>query len=245
MTQNLSNWFVLLAVALPGCSPSSPPAETSPPAEEAPPPAAEVQAPQAEPRAINTAVFDCGDPQGSGFSVVTRTGAGEIAVWLPLQFGRPYLVLGQVPAASGAKYAADGVVFWTHGDEALLEVFDQRYPGCKLNQRSSVWEHAKLSGVSFRAVGNEPGWHLEIRNGESVRFVYDYGQREMTLPLPEPMENPAARQTIYDAQQGESRLTVRIIGSTCMDSMSGEQFESSVVVDTDGQTYQGCGRALH
>jgi broad specificity polyphosphatase/5'/3'-nucleotidase SurE/uncharacterized membrane protein len=197
------------------------------------------------PGEISTAVFDCGDKQNSGFSVVTRTGPGEIAVWLPLRFGRPYLVLGQVPAASGTKYEGDGVLLWTHGDEALLEVDDEHFSGCAHNQRSSIWEHAKLGGVSFRAVGNEPGWYLELRNGESAKFVYGYGQNELTLPLPVPLENQEARQTTYDTQDDEHRLTIRIIGTSCVDSMSGEQFESSVVVDMDGRTYQGCGRALH
>lgn len=197
------------------------------------------------PGTTSTAVFDCSDPQNSGFSVVTRTDPGQIAIWLPLRFGRPYLVLGQVPAASGAKYEGDGVLLWTHGDEALLEVDDQRFSGCAHNRRSSIWEHAKLGGVSFRAVGNEPGWYLELRNGESARFVYNYGQNELTLPLPVPLENPLARQTTYDAQDDEHRLTIRIMGTSCIDSMSGEQFESSVVVDMNGRTYQGCGRALH
>jgi membrane-bound inhibitor of C-type lysozyme len=56
---------------------------------------------------------------------------------LPARFGRSDLVLGQVRAASGAKYEGDGVVVWTKGDEALLEVDGATYPGCRLGAADS------------------------------------------------------------------------------------------------------------
>ncbi len=40
------------------------------------------------------------------------------------------------------------------------------YLDCTYDRRASIWEHAKLSGVDFRAVGNEPGWVLEVREGD-------------------------------------------------------------------------------
>lgn len=193
----------------------------------------------------NTAVFDCSDLAGGDFDFVIRTGPGEIAVWLPLRFDRPYLVLGQVQAASGAKYEGDGVTVWTHADEALLTVDGEQFTGCALNRARSIWEHAKLSGVDYRAAGNEPGWHLEIRNSDTLKFVYDYGQSEVIAPAPAPMVEADSRQATYHVQTDTYMLTVRIHGSPCMDSMSGEQFESSVVIDLDGKTFQGCGRALH
>jgi putative lipoprotein len=192
-----------------------------------------------------TAVFDCSDPDGGDFDFVMRTGPGEIAVWLPLRFNRPYLVLGQIRAASGARYEGDGVTVWTHADEALLIVDGEQFGGCALDRARSIWEHAKLSGVDFRAVGNEPGWHLEIRNGDRLQFVYDYGQSEVIAPAPDPLVEAGSRQATYDIQTDTYMLTVRIHGSECIDSMSGEMFESSVVVDLDGKTFQGCGRALH
>jgi putative lipoprotein len=192
-----------------------------------------------------TAVFDCSDPAGGDFDFVMRTGPGEIAVWLPLRFDRPYLVLGQVRAASGARYEGDSVTVWTHADDALLIVDGEQFGGCALNRARSIWEHAKLSGVDFRAVGNEPGWHLEIRNGDRLHFVYDYGQSEVIAPAPDPLVEAGSRQATYDIQTDTYMLTVRIHGSECIDSMSGETFESSVVVDLDGKTFQGCGRALH
>ncbi len=39
----------------------------------------------------------------------------------------------------------------------------------------SVWHRAKLRGVAFRAIGQEPGWLLEITNGTEILLVTDYG----------------------------------------------------------------------
>ncbi len=61
-----------------------------------------------------------------------RTGPGEIALWLPERFGGRYLVLGQVRAASGAKYQDGPVTVWTKGDQATLEVDGETFPECRL-----------------------------------------------------------------------------------------------------------------
>ena len=197
------------------------------------------------PTSTATSVFDCDGSSVGNFSFVIKQGPGEIAVWLPLQFGRPYLVLGQSPAESGERFDGDGVTVWVHGDESLLEVDGVQFTGCKVNRAKSIWEHAKLSGVDFRAVGNEPGWDLEIRNGDNLKFVYDYGQSELIVPAPVPQEDAEAQQAVYDVQNDAYALTVRILAGPCLDSMSGEQFESHVFVDLGGKTFQGCGRALH
>lgn len=71
-----------------------------------------------------------------GFSFRIRTGPGEIALWLPKQFegreGGTYHVLGQVRAASGAKYQDGPITVWTKGQEALLEVDGETFDGCQL-----------------------------------------------------------------------------------------------------------------
>ncbi len=116
---------------------------------------------------------------------------------------------------------------------------------------TSVWEHARLSGVDFRGTGNEPGWFIEIRSdleareGKRIRFVSDYGQQEAILHAPDPESEPGLRRTIYRGENGDLQIVVEIKGNACSDSMSGEQFESTVTVEFLGQTYSGCGRALH
>ena len=83
-------------------------------------------------------LFTCLDG-AEPFSFRIRTGPGEIALWLPARFdgrdGGLYHVLGQVRAASGAKYADGPLVVWTKGRsgnpmEALLEVDGELFPRC-------------------------------------------------------------------------------------------------------------------
>lgn len=187
-----------------------------------------------------TLVFECQSNAGA-FSFTIRTGPGEIALWLPQRFERPYLVLGQVRAASGAKYEGDGVMVWSKGTDAMLEVEGETIRGCTENRYASIWEHAKLSGVDFRGVGNEPGWVLEIRDGDSIRFEYDYGQSEVEVSAPDPEVDPANRSARYVTDS----LEVLVEGVTCNDSMADYTYESRVTVNVAGREYHGCGRALH
>lgn len=60
-------------------------------------------------RTGKTYVYDCPVPGGEHFSFTTRTGPGELAVWLPERFAEEgaqerYLALPQVRSADGAKY---------------------------------------------------------------------------------------------------------------------------------------------
>ncbi len=49
--------------------------------------------------------------------------------------------------------------------------------------KNNDWHAAKLRGVAFRAIGQEPGWLLEIKNGEEILIVTDYGKNKNSFPL--------------------------------------------------------------
>jgi putative lipoprotein len=107
--------------------------------------------------------------------------------------------------------------------------------------KNDVWHKAKLRGVAFRAIGQEPGWLLEIKNGEEILVVTDYGQDKKSYAYVEPQEDKDARKTVF---QVDTDTSVLIEGKPCTDSMSGESFEVTVTVTRGGNTYKGCGRAL-
>ena len=107
--------------------------------------------------------------------------------------------------------------------------------------KNNVWHKAKLRGVAFRAIGQEPGWLLEITNGEEILLVADYGKNKQSYPYVEPLEDKAARKTVFSV---DDRIRVLIEGKPCTDSMSGESFEVTVTVTQGEKTLQGCGRAL-
>ncbi len=107
--------------------------------------------------------------------------------------------------------------------------------------KNDVWHKAKLRGVAFRAIGQEPGWLLEITNGEEILIVTDYGKERKSLPYVEPREDKAARKTVF---QIDADTSVLIEGKPCTDSMSGESFEVTVTVTLGDKALKGCGRAL-
>jgi membrane-bound inhibitor of C-type lysozyme/uncharacterized membrane protein len=187
--------------------------------------------------AARTFVYECAD----GFGFVARI-EGETA-WLFLP--RKTQSLPHVESGSGAKYSDGAVTYWGKGEEALLETGDEVHRGCRNNRAKAIWEQAKLDGVDFRAVGNEPGWFLEIRWRHRIVFVGDYGQSRYEFPAPEPQVDQAARKTLLSTRDGGHELVVELRGRPCHDSMSGEPFETTVTVRLDGKTYPGCGRALH
>lgn len=119
------------------------------------------------------------------------------------------------------------------------------YKGCRNNAARAIWEDAKLRGADFRAVGNEPGWYLEISQATRLLFVSDYGQSRYEFEAAAPMTDQNARRTEYRANDAEHTLSILIEGDSCHDTMSGEVFESRVTVILDNTEYRGCGKALH
>jgi len=107
---------------------------------------------------------------------------------------------------------------------------------------NDVWHQAKLRGVAFRAIGQEPPWLLEIMNGEQILLVLDYGQTKIELPYVEPSVYQSERRTEFILP--DHGTVVEIRGERCTDTMSGEQFEVTVRVTLDERQLDGCGRAL-
>ena len=121
----------------------------------------------------------------------------------------------------------------------------EKHKGCINNYAKAIWEDAKLNGWDYRAVGNEPGWHLEIRNQSRLILVTDYGSVRHEFDLPEPVIDPVAGTTRYEVAQDGQTMVLTISGESCRDSMSGEEFESTAEVILNEKRLRGCGRALH
>lgn len=186
-----------------------------------------------------TWVFQCaGQPP-----IVAQTEAGQVAVWLPeAGFQR----LPKVASLAGNHYQNGQLKLVVEANSATVVDQHSRYTECQLDRRAAIWESAKLRGVQFRAVGNEPGWHLELNPslGELL-LVTQYGQQQQIIPLPPVQTDKGARQARYQAVTKDGEIDLLIKGLPCTDSMSGESFESQVTLRVNGQILQGCGRALY
>lgn len=157
-------------------------------------------------------------------------------------------VLEQRVSASGARYTDGETLIWNKGDEARLEWLGETYNVAIATAANDVWTRAKEAGVDFRAVGQEPGWYVDIRNGESLHVVLDYGATVITVPLSEYRDDyvHGVRTYITEPPLAPLQVTVRVASQVCYDTMSGEGFTSMVTVglpDT-GKAYTGCGRDL-
>jgi len=188
-------------------------------------------------------VFTCIAADAEEFSFTTRSRADSVDVWLPPRFVRPFVTLPVATSdADAVVYEGGGVSVRIAGTEAMLEVDGDQYVGCVEDRRRSIWADARLRGVTVRAVGNEPGWQIEITDGGQIHFLFDYGQREALVPTPEPVVNAAARVTVYHAVTSDYDLLVEIEVLACTDSMSGEEFSRTVTVEFEGRVFYGCGR---
>ena len=96
--------------------------------------------------------------------------------------------------------------------------------------------------MNFRAIGQEPGWSLEIHHDGNMLLIADYGTRRILLPTPEP--EPTEEGERYVVENEAHRLEVNISLDHCTDSMSGAAFSNTVTLVLDGREYRGCGEAL-
>lgn len=151
------------------------------------------------------------------------------------------LQLYATPSTTGTTYADKGFTISIDDQQATFISPTGKQLSCRNDTRQAVWEKAKLDGADFRAVGNEPGWDLLIMAGKDIILNSGYGKSRIEVPLPRPETNHETRTTRWDAGD----LVLEVTGQPCRDSMSDEQFESTVTVTTKTATLRGCGRALH
>lgn len=112
------------------------------------------------------------------------------------------------------------------------------------NSRLDVWAQARQQGVDFRATGNEPGWVLEIRDGESVVLVADYGSSRYEIARAETATDPVSGGRVLRSAGSPAGFEVILIDQPCSDDMSGESFPTTVLLKLGEQHLRGCGRTL-
>lgn len=185
---------------------------------------AAVPPPQAVPEAVRpggeSVVYHCGDRR------VTARFEGQDVLFQ--RAPDPPRRLSTTLSASGARYAGPGIVFWTKRDEALLEIEGEGTVRCRRQD------------APIRAVGQEPGWLLEITPGGRMAFTGDYGEIRVSAAAPPPEAAPD-RRTVYRAGPEARGLTAVFEDRPCQDVMSGSLYPTTVTVTLDGRTHRGCG----
>lgn len=180
-----------------------------------------------------TLVYECGD-----YEFVARTAPDQMTLYLP----DGSRVLRQQRAATGSRYSGGDTSLWSKGNEARLELGPGRIMSCRLNRSRAPWEEARFRGVDFRAVGQEPGWYLELQHDGPMLFVVHQGSPRVLLDTPEPQLE--AGRELYQGGNSNHNISVEIELHHCTDVMSGEVYDSQVNVKLDNNVYHGCGLAL-
>jgi heat shock protein HslJ len=100
---------------------------------------------------------------------------------------------------------------------------------------------AKLrEGISWYALGDEPGWSLQIKSDGSIAFNDINGnQRKASLSEKILLNDGAGFRYVLQTETG--LLEVRFWEKSCIDKMSGENFPFEVAVKLDYTSYTGCG----
>jgi membrane-bound inhibitor of C-type lysozyme/uncharacterized membrane protein len=206
--------------------------------EEPAPPAAETPAavePSPTRRDLDVFVYDCGD--GHRYTVLIDDDAALLL--LPDSARR----LPHEPAASGARYSDGEDLFWSKGTEALLIVDGVEHAGCVRNTVAAVWEDARIRGVDYRAVGNEPGWHLEIVESGQTVFVGDFGATRLEFATPSPTRDDDGS-LHFGWREGTERFEATLREARCQDTMADIAYALTVTVEWNDRKLSGCGQAL-
>ncbi|HEX7339570.1 MAG TPA: hypothetical protein VF271_06500 [Rhodanobacteraceae bacterium] len=111
----------------------------------------------------------------------------------------------------------------------------------------SPWQIAREHGMAFRAVGNEPGWDVEVQKSHTpTLFVnLDYGTHQLKVPNAAVTSDPkTATITFRGAATDGTPVQLKVVRGQCEDNMSGHQMEAAAELDVGARQYKGCGRFL-
>ena len=243
----LSNTGLLLALT--ACQPSTP---APAPAQDAAPPASTVAASKAPAQAPAPSPSDPATPppkESSGDVDARRWQCGEVLLdthrdggTLHLAFSGRTLALAHVESLAGTRYAdGSGNAFMQLRDRATLDLAGDDSRDCTISDRVSPWSDAAARGIGFRAVGNEPGWFVEVGRGESppLQATLDYGDRRISVARMRPAGLGFTGRTVDG-----THVVLEIQRTRCQDGMSGEAFEATARLVVGDRTYRGCGAFL-
>ncbi len=99
------------------------------------------------------------------------------------------------------------------------------------------------AGDELMAIGNEPSWSLTINPSKNYLRFKTPGADSISVPMPQRNVDSNGR-IRFTAETGQGILTALFRPDSCIDTMSGQQFDYHVDVTYKGKTYAGCGASL-
>lgn len=178
--------------------------------------------------------------QPMGFATAFRCGERLIRVGysgdrLVMDTGAGRLLMNQIPAASGAKHAAEGdpgTVFWERGTTALVTLSGVDLPDCHIS--------FPVDGTPVTARGTEPFWSAVIDRSEMV--LDRMGMEPLRLPVTESRLTDAGEIVIVATDPVQAlRAVMTRYDRRCQDAMTGMPYPETVDLAMGDQVSVGCG----
>ena len=158
--------------------------------------------------------------------------------------------------ASGRRYSVRGIIvslvqqqLWTTTDAHLIDAAAEKAElGTLMMTRSQAQAPAGQTGGTppgpsgaegtFTAIGNEPGWRLDI-DIKQITLLTNNGATRVVAPRTVPQITGDT--TRYVATVDGRPLTATIVNRICADSMTGMPHPNTVSVLFNSQEFRGCG----
>jgi putative lipoprotein len=237
--------FIAMLAVLAGCKQRAgeqavAPVESALPAAAAP--AVSSPAPVEEPAppegVLRAYVWEC----DGGLTLNMKNLFRENAITLDMHEGPRKLPL--VASASGAKYSDGSITFWTKGGTATFEHAGNAPVECRELRARSLVADARERGVVFRGTGNEPGWLVEIGPGDRIKYVSMFGEERHQFANVSESGGETAGTRVFVADTDRGPFKVTVARETCLDDMSGEEFDHRMLVEWGEQNRRGCATAV-
>ena len=184
---------------------------------------------------------------GSAFYYQCDNGFGfaaqgtEDAITVELKNGSRTLKRNSVE--TGFHYSSGNISLQGKGNQAYFNDGSRRYM-CQIDRRQSLFEDARFRGADFVAMGNEPGWKLELSRTGDMLYIGNYGTVSFRIATPE-SSHANKSPLVFAARDAEHSVWLTIEDKPCVDTMKGDRFDVSVSLVVDGQPLTGCGMILN
>lgn len=164
---------------------------------------------------------------------------------LRLWSGQGHYRLERAVVASGTRYVKDDLTFWNKGEKALVESDNGRLE-CQQDIRRETLTRADHPQSIFHALGNEPGWTLDLdRESPQMTLVSAYGDERRTLDYHlVNLDNGQQASVTLRSSDAVEPVTVRLEARACFDAMSGQPYPVRVRIETPERTLRGCGQGI-
>jgi len=179
-------------------------------------------------------VYNC----NNNYNFVAELKNNEAWLFLPSKT----VQVNKVESSSDVVYSSKKISYMHKGSKSTLTV-DKKVYNCSNDAIAATFEKAKLSGVAFRAIGNEPGWILEMTLDKEVVLLTSLGTVRTNFTVVEKFSDGYSME--YKMKSTHNTLFVRIEKRACKDTMVDRTYESMVYINFDGVNMQGCGKALY